>query len=311
MNDDVILVGALRASGFSGDEVARMVARGELIRVRRGAYVRPRAELADHFAELRDAHRRLIDATLPQLHPRAVLSHGSAAVLHGLPVFADMVDTVHVTRDRQGGGVRRRTLRVHGSALRDGDRCLVSGHPATSLARTVVDLARCLPYEQGVAVADAGLALRVDPDLLLDAADQARSWRGGPQAGRVLAGADGRSESVGESFSRLTISQAGLPAPVLQFEVFDENGVLIGRCDFAWPERRTLGEFDGRVKYGRLRRPGETVGQAVHREKLREDALRDQGWQLARWTWEDLGRPQVIADRLARAFARAGAPLGG
>jgi hypothetical protein len=116
---------------------------------------------------------------------------------------------------------------------------------------------------------------------------------------------------VGESFSRLTISQAGLPAPVLQFEVFDENGVLIGRCDFAWPERRTLGEFDGRVKYGRLRRPGETVGQAVHREKLREDALRDQGWQLARWTWEDLGRPQVIADRLARAFARAGAPLGG
>ena len=94
--------------------------------------------------------------------------------------------------------------------------------------------------------------------------------------------------------------------PVLQYEVFDDNGYLIGRCDFAWPERRTLGEFDGRMKYGRLRRPGETVEEAVHREKLREDALRDQGWQMARWVWDDLRSPQVIADRIRRAFARAG-----
>ncbi|GAA3699117.1 hypothetical protein GCM10022204_14510 [Microlunatus aurantiacus] len=311
MNENVIFVRELRGNGFSGDEVARMVTRGELVRIRRGAYVRPPAESTDPFGELRDSHRRLIDATLPQLHPRAVLSHGSAAVLHGLPLFPAMLDTVHVTRDRQGGGVRRRTLRVHGSALRDVDRCVVGDLLTTSLARTVTDLARCLPYEQGVAVADAGLALRADPALLLEALDQARSWHGGPQARRVLAVADGRSESVGESFSRLTINQAGLPTPVLQLEVFDDHGVLIGRCDFAWPDRRTLGEFDGRVKYGRLRRPGETAEQAVHREKLREDALRDQGWQLARWTWDDLCRPGVIADRLTRAFARAGTPWGG
>ena len=311
MNENVIFVGQLRQNGFSGDEVARMVTRGELVRIRRGAYIRPAAVSDDPFAELRESHRRLIDATLPQLHPRAVLSHGSAAVLHELPVFAGMLDTVHVTRDRQGGGVRRRTLRVHGSTLRDVDRCVVGGHVATSLARTVIDLARCLPYEQGVAVADGGLALRAEPNLLQDALDEARSWRGGPQARRVLAVADGRSESVGESFSRLTMSEAGLPTPELQYEVFDDHGVLIGRCDFAWPERRTLGEFDGRVKYGRFRRPGETVEQAVHREKLREDALRDQGWQLARWTWDDLGRPQVIADRLSRAFARAGSPWSG
>ena len=311
MNENVIPVGQLRQNGFSGDEVARMVARGELVRIRRGAYIRPPAVSDDPFAELRESHRRLIDATLPQLHPRAVLSHGSAAVLHGLPVFVGMLDTVHVTRDRQGGGVRRRTLRVHGSTLRDVDHCVVGGHFATSLARTVIDLARCLPYEQGVAVADGGLALRAEPNLLQDALDEARSWRGGPQARRVLAVADGRSESVGESFSRLTMSETGLPTPVFQYEVFDDHGLLIGRCDFAWPERRTLGEFDGRVKYGRFRRPGETVEQAAHREKLREDALRYQGWQLARWTWDDLGRPQVIADRLSRAFARAGSPWSG
>lgn len=286
-----------------------MVSRGELVRVRRGAYVRPVVETDDVFTELRTSHLRLIQATLPQLHPRAVLSHGSAAVLHGLPVFPAMLDTVHVTRDRLGGGVRRRTLRVHGSTLREADRCVVQGHPATTLPRTVIDLTRSLPYDQAVAVADGGLALGAEPASVADALEQARSWRGGPQARRVMEVANGQSESVGESFSRLRIGEVGLPDPVLQFEVYDDRGVLIGRCDFAWPGRRTLGEFDGRMKYGRLRQRGESVEQAVHREKLREDALRDCGWQVVRWTWDDIARPAVIADRLTRAFARAGHPL--
>jgi len=58
----------------------------------------------------------------------------------------------------------------------------------------------------------------------------------------------------------------------------------VGRSDFGWEEQRTLGEFDGRVKYGRLLRPGETAADTVYREKRREDALRDQGWQLVRWS---------------------------
>ena len=180
--------------------------------------------------------------------------------------------------------------------------------PVTSLARTAVDLARTLPYDQGGGVADRGLAAGRDPSMLAERLEQAQvAGTGAPQARRVIAFADGRSESVGESFSRIRLREGGLPAPVLQFEVFDDNGCLIGRCDFAWPDRRTLGEFDGRTKYGRLRRPGETARQAVHREKLREDALRDHGWQVARWTWDDLWQPKVIADRLRRAFARSAA----
>ena len=305
MNEIVILAGELRRRGFSADEVARMVDRGELARLRRGAYANPANGSRNVDDQLRDNHLRLIAATLPQLHPRAVLSHGSAAVIHGLPLFSNMLETVHVTRDRQGGGVRRRTLRVHGSLLRDIDRCDIDGHPVTSLSRTVVDLARCLPYDQGVAVADRGLSAGCDPSMLAEHPDQARCWQGAPQARRVIAFADGRSESVGESFSRIRLRDAELPLPLLQYEVVDDNGLLIGRCDFAWPARRTVGEFDGLVKYGRYLKPGETAGQAVHREKLREDALRDHGWQVARWTWDDLWKPQKIVDRIERAFARS------
>ncbi|MFT4165371.1 MAG: type IV toxin-antitoxin system AbiEi family antitoxin domain-containing protein [Microlunatus sp.] len=307
MDNDVVLTSDLVRMGFSTDEVARMRQRGELVRLRRGAYLRvsESSSKASDPWDLRTPHLHLIDGTVPQLHPRAALSHGSAAALHQLPLFATMVDTVHVTRDRHGGGVIRPTLRVHGSQLRDVDRAVVGGRAVTSLPRTVVDLARTLPYEQAVAVADGGLALDVDRAMLAECLDQAKRWHGAPQARRVVAFADGRSESVGESYSRIVMQQLDLPMPVLQHEIFDQNGYLIGRCDFAWLERRTVGEFDGKVKYGRFRRPEETFEDAVYREKLREDAIRDQGWQLVRWTWAGLREPRLIADRLTRAFARA------
>lgn len=306
--DDLILTKDLYARGFSTDEIRRMVRRGELARVRRGAYARERPGVVDPSDpyDLRTPHLRLIAGTEAQLHPRAVLSHGSAAAVWKLPLFPTMVSHVHLTRDRRGGGVRRSVVFVHGSPVRDEDRVLIDGVAVTSLARTTVDLARTQAYDRAVAIADGACAAGADPAHLAEAIDQARRWYGAPQARRVLDFADPRSESVGESFSRIRLHELGLPSFELQFEVFDADGYLLGRCDFAWPEHKTLGEFDGRVKYGRLRHPGETEADAVHREKLREDALRDHGWQVVRWVWDDLRRPQVIGERLRRAFARHG-----
>jgi hypothetical protein len=122
----------------------------------------------------------------------------------------------------------------------------------------------------------------------------------------VVAFADGRSESAGESHSRVVLHRIGLPPSTLQLEVLDPSGRLVGRCDFGWEEQRTLGEFDGLVKYGRLLKPGQTVADVVYAEKLREDALRDEGWQMVRWGSADLRREQVVAVRLQRAFRRSG-----
>ena len=308
---ELLVTRDLTRQGFSADEIRRMVRRGELARIRRGAYVRdhPSADGDADPYDLRTPHLRLIAGTEPQLHPRAVLSHGSAAAVLGLPLFRSMVAHVHLTRDRRGGGVRRSVVFVHGSPLREADRMVVDERAVTSLARTTVDLARTLTYDKAVAIADRGLALGADPAQLEECLQQARRWYGCPGARRVIGFADPRSESVGESFSRIRMRELELPEPVLQFEVVDENGYLVGKSDFAWPDRRTLGEFDGAVKYGRLRRPGETPEEAVHREKLREDALRDHGWEIARWIWDDLRHPEVIDARLRRAFARGGAPL--
>ena len=298
--------------GLATHELARLERRGELVRVRRGAYVPwqgPEPGSAeDPFAsaDLAEQHQRLLRGTLPQLHPRAVISHGSAAVLHGLPVFPAAVQHVHLTRDRRGGGVRRSVVHVHGSPLSATDVTCIDGVMVTSLARTVADLARTLPYPQAVAIGDHALARGLEPTVLAAAVESAASWAGAAQARRVAGFVDGRSESVGESYSRVGFDRDGVPAPVVQLEVFDRRGALIGRTDFGWPTYRTLGEFDGMAKYRRLRRAGETVEDTVTREKLREDALRALGWQVVRWTWADLFRPGVVADRLRQAFDRAG-----
>ena len=67
-----------------------------------------------------------------------------------------------------------------------------------------------------------------------------------------------------------------------------------------------LGEFDGRIKYGRLLRPGEEPGDAVFAEKRREDAIRDELWGVVRWAWSDLHVPHRFAARVRRALERGG-----
>ena len=88
--------------------------------------------------------------------------------------------------------------------------------------------------------------------------------------------------------SRVLFFRRGVPYPELQHEVRDADGRLIGIADFYWPEYHHLGEFDGRVKYERLVKPGESGGDAVFREKRREDAMRGRQYGMTRWTWPDL-----------------------
>ena len=68
---------------------------------------------------------------------------------------------------------------------------------------------------------------------------------------------------------------------------------------------KTIGEFDGKIKYGRLLKPGQRPEDVIFEEKLREDALRDVGSQVVRWQWRDLYRRGRLRERVLRAFARA------
>jgi predicted transcriptional regulator of viral defense system len=299
--DDIVLTKTLRSQGFDDRELGRMRRQGSLIPVRRGAYVRERP--ADRT--LADQHRELILATAPQLHDGAIISHASAATLHRLPTWENAIDRVHVTRNRSSGGNRRSVVQVHTAPLPDEHITTIDGIPVTSIARTVLDLCRTAPIEQAVAAGDRALAYGLARGALEDCLAQMTRWPGTRQARRAIALLDPRSESPGESVSRVRLHQEGLPPPEPQQDIYDVDGRIVARVDFCWEKQRTIGEFDGKIKYGRLLKPGESIEDVIFAEKVREDALRDLGWQIVRWLWADLYRPGVIRDRVLRAFARS------
>ena len=290
----------LAAGGFGPGELARMIRAGELVHLRRGAYAEP----SNGELDPRVAHLQLLEATVLQCGPEAVISHTSAAALHELPVWSEHLGRVHLTRDRHGGGRTRRWVQVHGVPLPDSDLVELHGFRVTGLARTVVDLGCCLPLTQAVAAGDLALT-RIDRAEVTEVLVRHAGRMGIGTARRAVALMDPRSESAGESFSRVVIHLARLPAPELQFSVFTPDGRFVGRSDFGWPDRGVLGEFDGRSKYGELlRKPGQSAEQVLIAEKLREDRMRELGWVVIRWMWQDLMRPEALIRRLQQAFAR-------
>lgn len=287
----------LREQGFSDDEIDALRRSGVLTGVRRGVYRLTDgggsdSAVVDHALRAR--------AAAPGLSPDAVFGHVTAAVLLGLPVWAVPLDRLHVLRSRPTGARTRGDLVVHSGALASDDVVEVDGLRLTGPARTVVDLARSLPAEQALVVADGALHAAVvdghtgcprpgatSPDDITSALARATGTTGVGAARRTLALVDPASESPGETRSRLRMHLSGLPTPVTQWPV---PGTRY-RADFAWPGLRVVGEFDGRVKYGRARCPGGDAAEALWEEKRREDRIRRTGLVVVRWTWQEITDP--------------------
>ncbi|MFD4180326.1 hypothetical protein [Rhodococcus sp. NPDC058514] len=295
--------GAIRRAEALGDgntdrELRRARTTGDLVPIRPGSYLR-----AADFAALDTAgqHRALTIATATASNPDAVVSHVSAAVLHGIDVWAIPLDRVHQTVDRRQGGKRGRRRHLHATPFRDDEVTVRAGVRCTSAARTVVDLARTVPFEQAVVVGDCALHNKlVTPDELAVAVASAHHRSGVNAAARAVAFMDGRSESVGESRSRVLMHRLRLPKPDLQRWMSGSDGT-IGRVDFFW-ECGLVGEFDGLGKYKKDRAPDQDADDAVIAEKAREDLLRAEGFMVVRWVWRELSTPDVVARRIRRGF---------
>jgi hypothetical protein len=229
-----------------------------------------------------------------------VLSHLSSLLLRpGIDVWDIDLGRVHVTRrDGRAGSVERDVVH-HEGQVTDDDLEVVDGLLVVGETRSTVETLAGNRLEPGLVLADRVLhAGRVPTDGLRELHLETRHHRGGRTVDMALRLADGRSESVGESRARYLYWSQGLPQPEVQYVVTDRDGRLVGITDLAWPDLGLLSEFDGRVKYGRLLKPGQEPGDAVFAEKLREDALRRAtGFAVERITWADLSRPASTARR--------------
>ncbi|MGO4455125.1 hypothetical protein [Arthrobacter sp. RAF14] len=179
--------------------------------------------------------------------------------------------------------------------------------PLQRLEAVLLDTLHRMPFPDAVVVVDA-IASR-DPRIkrpcslesLASVLPDLRSAAARARTRRVLEFADPTAESVGESFSRAVIEQLGFEVPESQFRVRGQYGE-IARTDFCWRSRKLVGEFDGVMKYSRARDfSGKDPAQVVVEEKLREDRIRAEGYQVVRWVWGDLMRPELLRGKLLRA----------
>lgn len=244
---------------------------------------------------------QLAAAVASTLRTDFVFSHETAALLHGLSHYR-LGEQVHVAQSwkppsRSSG----RQLRRHPVDVPAGDRMLVGGRPVTTLERTLVDCARWLPGDRALVIADSALRAGADPVVVDRVLGDARGRAGVRRARRIVALADARAESPGESLVRWHLDEHGFDVPDLAVRVSTPVGD--SWVDLGWPGLRVGIEFDGAVKYS-----GGAYGDPAGRlfaEKRRHDALVEAGWVLLRVVWADLREPARLIARVHRALVAA------
>ena len=224
-------------------------------------------------------------------------SHESAAILYGLPILTAPVRIQLTTPNASAGGGWADCL-VHAAPTPRAELTDWFGTPVTTVARTVIDIARSGGVAAGLATADAtlheGLLSR---EQLAASLRRARRRPGVRSAARVVELADSRAESVLESLTRLCLIGAGLPVPEPQGTVGTHRGGY--RVDLLFRAHRVVVEADGRLKYRRDE-------GALWREKLRQEAIERAGYVVVRVTWDDVVRhPEETIARVRRALATA------
>lgn len=273
---------------------------GALVRVRAGHFADAEAWRGAHPEEREEAAARAAQRAAHRPH---VFSHATAAALHGLPLFRHTPHHPHVMLGAHDDSGDTPGLSRHHDQW-DGRWVMREGLRVTTLTRTVFDVLRTTRAETAIACVDAALraASRRGSGALDDErADGLREnvlWhvrkatgrRGIRQARELVALADPRAESPGESVSRLHLHRLGYHGVGMQVPVTSPSGGTF-RVDFDIDG--VLGEFDGTRKYvDRALSGGRSAEQVVIDEKRREDWIRARtGKRLIRWTHQEIATP--------------------
>jgi hypothetical protein len=308
--DEFVLSRDARELGRTS-ELSRDVRNKRLISVCRGAYRYADAITSDPTYAADDAFLARVRAAHLLNVEQLVFAGFAAAAVWGLPIVGPWPPVIQVVSPFARGGRSNATLSrsyVGGPA----EVVQRDGVLTTSLARTVVDVARTGTFGQAVVMADAALHGRsrikgrlnragTTTAALSSELERLGRVAGSAQCRRVISFANGASESPGESLSRAAFYLLRLPIPELQVPFSDKNG-LIGIVDFWWPKLGLIGEFDGLGKYMRDElRNGRTIDEVVMDEKKREDRLRATGARVTRWGWIEARSLDLLGDHLRSA----------
>lgn len=281
----------LGALGLGARAVRQRAAVGRLHRVHRAVYslVPP---------PLLTVKGRYMAAVLA-CGPGAVLSHRSAADLHGLrPTSRFRIDVTVPGDSRRTAAA----LDIHRSrTLRPTDGTLVDAIPVTTVARTLLDLAAVVTGPQLERALTQAEVLRVfDLGALTEQLERNAHTEGAARVRAALAAYtnDEPTESWLEDQFLELLDRTGLPAPERQKWLMLDDGEGPIRADFLWREQRLVLETDGRDAHGTRR--------AFESDRRRDQRLTRAGWRVVRVTWRQLTQEpwtvvELVADLLRAA----------
>lgn len=296
----------LNAIGYNDRAIQKLCQQRVLAKVRWGAYVDgPSYETLDHVGRYALRTR----AAMRQAKTAVVASHLSSAVEYDVPTWGLDLRNSHVTRDDGCSGRVAAGVQQHGGRLVDGDVVTRNGIRTMSGTRTALEVTMVASVEPSLAVVNHLLrcgfttATALAERYAKETASM-ENWPNSLTTDLVLRLADPRIESLLETRFYFLCFRNSLPMPRPQVEI-EDRGRVVARVDFAWPELGVFVEVDGKEKYLKYRRPGESVADAVLREKRREDLVRRlTGWRCIRVTWSDLENPGTLIAMLLRELGR-------
>ena len=190
-------------------------------------------------------------------------------------------DVIHLYVPRDAQTIHRPGVRLHHTHLADTDQAVLHGVPVTSAARTVIDLARILPFFTAVVIADSALRRGVCTKAeLVETLARLAGLREVRAARRAVAESDPDSDSAPETILRLTLVAGGLPRPEPNFVLLDDTGYPIARGDLVYELLLLWLEYDGFLVH--------TTRAAFRNDRLRRRMLERRGWQVKQFSDVDL-----------------------
>ena len=303
-----------QAKGVSPALMRSLIRSGQLIRLRQGVYATKRALDWANAANAANpanpanedpgpdpvrAHVLSVLAAMATVGGNAVASYHSAALLHRLSLLTSPpAGTVTLTLPsaRKWNRAQPADVVFHASDLPKEHVTRIHNVPVTTVARTVADLARTLPFTDAVVVADSALNQeKTSKPEILQVLEKSNGWPGVRQARRAVEFADERAESPLESAARVVFAEAGLAPPELQVTIQGEQEQFAARVDFLWRAPKVIAEADGLVKYNDR--------NDLLKERERDHQLREAGYTTVHFTWRELFQtPETVIARIRSAL---------
>lgn len=213
--------------------------------------------------------QRRIDEYLTTMPDGSFFMGPTAAFLHGLPLPSGAHRTIHVGVRHPRTASRREGVTGIQILPRMAGVTTIAGTAVTDVATTWASLGRSLALYDLVAVADAILRIPRHPggfrppsgpalasvDELAARLSSGR-WRGARTLREALDRARTGASSRPETWMRLVLTDAGLPEPALDHDVFGANGSFLGCSELAYPREKVAIEYesDGHLTRAQLER---------------------------------------------------------